>query len=233
MTYSANQLYSEAAGKGSALRCMCRHGMPKTFAAGTALLAALTPVQFNTTTSFWEPWSGLSGQKIVSIAYGGATGGTYTLTIGGETTSALNHNASNATILAAISALGNVNAGDVAVGGGAAPGTAVTLTFSGEFKGKNPVVSITDSSTGGTGIVPTITQAAVIGGGEIKGFVWPDPVQLLAGNEVLGQVCLAGEIHYADIPLPAGEVQGTLDAALRNSDTRRLGFTIQGLSQVH
>jgi len=53
MAYTANELYSSVAGKGSVLRGYPTVVQPKTFGTGTALLAALTPVAFNTTTGFF------------------------------------------------------------------------------------------------------------------------------------------------------------------------------------
>ena len=61
--------------------------------------------------------------------YGTPTGGTFTLTFAGQTTSAIAYNASNATIDAALEALSNIGAGDVTIGGGTLPGSAVTVTF--------------------------------------------------------------------------------------------------------
>lgn len=60
------------------------------------------------------------------------TGGTYTLTYEGQTTTAIAHDADTDTIKAALEALSTVNAGDITVGGGAnglASGD-VTFTFS-------------------------------------------------------------------------------------------------------
>ena len=69
------------------------------------------------------------------------------------------------------------------------------------------------------------------GANQIKGFVWPNPVQLVSGSEVQGNVLLAGKLHYDDIPLPAGETQSVLDAALQ-TNCRSLGLIVQGLGKV-
>jgi flagellar hook-associated protein 2 len=63
------------------------------------------------------------------------TSGTYTLTYEGHTTSAIDYNASTATIQAALEALSTVNSGNITVGGGAnglADGD-ITFTFSNEL----------------------------------------------------------------------------------------------------
>lgn len=63
--------------------------------------------------------------------YGTPSGGTFTLSYDGQTTSAIAYDASTATIDAALEALSNIGAGDVTVGGGPLPGSAITVTFGG------------------------------------------------------------------------------------------------------
>lgn len=229
MTYTANEQFAEAAGKGSAKRCWPRTIQPKTFASGSGTLAVLTPVQYNKATDMWVVWSGLSGSEKTTIT-STATGGNYTLTVNGETTGNIAYNASNATILAALQALGNIDQGDVTVSGGALPGTPAVLTWAGQFVGTAPTVSITDSTTGGTTTIAE-TVAGVSGGGKIRAFVWPDPIVLSGSGEVIGHVVMEGKIHYDDIVLPAGESRGTMQAALREGP-RALGLMIQGLDGV-
>lgn len=65
----------------------------------------------------------------------------------------------------------------------------------------------------------------------IRGFVWPDAVKLEAGGEVLGQVLMAGRVHAGDVPLPAGETQPNLDAALQSGVRERTGIIIEGLAE--
>ncbi|WP_298869235.1 LamG-like jellyroll fold domain-containing protein [uncultured Gimesia sp.] len=59
------------------------------------------------------------------------TGGTFTLSYDGESTTALAYNASAATIEAALLALNSIPSASVSCGGGALPGSAVTVTFQG------------------------------------------------------------------------------------------------------
>ena len=66
----------------------------------------------------------------------------------------------------------------------------------------------------------------------IRGFVYPDEIQLHATDEVVGQILQRGEIDYASIVLPAGEVEADLKAALRVGP-RTLGLVIDNLSEVH
>ncbi len=62
------------------------------------------------------------------------TGGTFTLTFGGATTSALAHNASAADVEAALEALASIGAGNISV---ALASMVYTLTFQGVFDGVN------------------------------------------------------------------------------------------------
>jgi hypothetical protein len=80
------------------------------------------------------------------------SGGTYTIQFMGEVTSALAYNANNATILAALEALPNIAPGDVALGGGALPGTPVTVTFGGQYASADvPMLVINSASLTGGG----------------------------------------------------------------------------------
>ncbi len=72
-------------------------------------------------------------------------------------------------------------------------------------------------------------EAGINGNNLIRGFVWPDPVVLAAADEVQGQVMLAGRIHAVDVPLPAGELQADLDAALAGGLRERTGIIVEGL----
>lgn len=79
-------------------------------------------------------------------------GGTFTLTFDGVTTATIAYNADAAAVQSALVALANVNTGDVVCGGGALPGTPVTITFGGRYAGRNmPLITADGSSlTGGT-----------------------------------------------------------------------------------
>lgn len=96
-------------------------------------------------------------------ASGTVSGGTYTISFYGETTTALAFDADNATILAALVALPNIGTGAVTLGGGALPGTPVTVTFKLQWASQNvPLISINSGSlTGGGSYVPTETTPGV------------------------------------------------------------------------
>lgn len=82
----------------------------------------------------------------------GATGGNYRLTFNGRTTAPIAHNASAATIQAALLALRNVQPGDVTV----SPSRAIT--FQGQYAGEQIPLMTVDNS-GLTGGIGTITRS--------------------------------------------------------------------------
>lgn len=232
MAYDKNELFQSQDGLGSGPRVYPTTIQPKTFAAGTGTIQKCSPLQFNEDLGQWQQWSALGSEKKVQLDYGGASGGDYTITVNGETTGAIGYDDDNDAILEALLALGNVDSGDVEVSGGPAPGDSVVLTFKGQFKGKNPTVSIDDSTTGGTGMELSIIQPAVNGGGIVRGILFPDDVELKEGKEVIGQVMLSGKVHYDDIVLPEGEDAEAMKEAFR-SGVRERGIMVQGLPGFH
>lgn len=74
------------------------------------------------------------------------------------------------------------------------------------------------------------SNAGANGRALMKGIAWPDPIELDAGGEVLGQVMLRGSAHRDDIELN-GETQGDVDTELQE-EARNLGIDIQGLTGV-
>lgn len=80
---------------------------------------------------------------------GTPTGGTFTLTFNGETTATIAYNASAANVKTALDALNGIDA--VTCGGGALPGTPVTVTFSGDAVDDMAHNLMTADGTGLTG----------------------------------------------------------------------------------
>ena len=100
--------------------------------------------------------------KTVTVT-GSPTGGTFTLTLDGETTGTIAYNASAATVQTALEGLSNLNPGDVTVTGSA--GGPWTLTFGGARAGLDVPVMTKNAGglTGGTS--PDITLATTTEGG--------------------------------------------------------------------
>jgi hypothetical protein len=110
--------------------------------------------------------SGTNEVQTVTIT-GGPTGGSFTLTFGGQTTAAIAYNATAAAVQSALEALSSIGAGNVAATGGPLPGTAVTVTFREALGGANVAqMTATSSLTGGTSpavAVATTTEGSAGG----------------------------------------------------------------------
>ncbi|MBA4192465.1 MAG: hypothetical protein C0467_31235, partial [Planctomycetaceae bacterium] len=98
---------------------------------------------------------------------GSPTGGTFTLTFNGQTTSAIAYNASAATVQAAVESLSNVGSGNAVVT--AAPGGGWQVRFAGTLAGEyqNKLTASGASLTGGT--TPSVAVATVSAGGDAGG----------------------------------------------------------------
>jgi hypothetical protein len=135
--------------------------------ATTALTAAVNEVQTVTIT-------------------GGPTGGTFTLTYGGQTTATIAYNATAAAVRTALGAISSVGgAGNVAVTGGPGPTTPYVVTFKGTL-GMTDVALMTASAaslTGGTTPAVTVTQTTAGAGGWVSpGLVSEDGVDANLSN---------------------------------------------------
>lgn len=93
---------------------------------------------------------------------GAPTGGTFTLTFNGETTSTIARNASAANVVTALEGLPGITSGDVSATGGPLPGTPVVVTFAGAYEGVNVSQMTADGAllTGGTNPAVTVTTTA-------------------------------------------------------------------------
>ena len=93
---------------------------------------------------------------------GSPTGGTFTLTIGGQTTAGIAYNAVASAVKSAIELLSSVGTGNSTVGGGPGPGTPWTITLTGTAA--NQAITANGSGlTGGTS--PTVGVVESGGGG--------------------------------------------------------------------
>lgn len=115
---------------------------------------------------------GAREKQTVTIS-GSPTGGTFTLTFNGQTTSAIAYNASAATVEAALEALSTIGQGNVQVTGNA--GGPWTVEFVGQLANQNVAAMTADgaSLTGGTSPAVAIatSQAGVVE--KVAGVVVP------------------------------------------------------------
>lgn len=107
------------------------------------------------------PSIGTDEVQTVTIT-GTPSGGTFTLTFSGQTTSAIVYNASASAVQSALEALSNIAPGDVTVTG--SNGGPYTVTFNGAYDGTDvPQMTATASLTGGTS--PAVAVATTTPGG--------------------------------------------------------------------
>jgi hypothetical protein len=103
----------------------------------------------------YGPYAGRTAEVQTATITGAPTGGTFTLTFEGSTTSAIAYNATAATVRAALEALASIEPGDITVTGSA--GGPYTVTFVGGG-GDVPAMTASGASlTGGTS--PGVTIA--------------------------------------------------------------------------
>lgn len=236
MSYAAQETYQTNTRLGRP-RVQVGRIQPKTFKLGSGTLAILTPMAMDKSTGFLEPWAPPVTEVTTITKTGTVSGGTYTITVDGVASAAIAYNASNATILAALTAMSNIGPEDVVLSGGGAAGVstgALTLTWAGRFKGQNIAVTTGSGSLTGGGTYDVAEATAGVdklnGLGNIHSFVWPDAVTLDGTGEVLGNVLMSGTIHVSDIPLVSPVLLTTLKTALREDSVRAKGFLFQGLT---
>ncbi|GIF08665.1 hypothetical protein [Actinoplanes siamensis] len=166
----------------------------------------------NTATGRHVPYGGSAEEVQTVTVTGGPTGGTYTLTFGGQTTAGIPYNATAAQVRTALEALSTIGAGNVATSGGPHPGTPITVTFQGTLANTN-VAQMTASGaslTGGT--TPAVTVATATGGGTdlgaggsetAKGFLLDDK-QVRAGRHVDAALYYRGRVYSDLLPANSG-----------------------------
>lgn len=204
-------------------------------------VAHLTPLSYADATGFWAIWAAATAEvSTITANATPATAGDFTLSVDGETTAVIAFDATAAAVQTALEALSNVSPGDVTAvqTAGTDLGDAsaiVTLTWAGAFEGVD--VLLTADMSGLTGNAHVLAEATKGSGSDLKdvdALLWaPDVVHkgLLAG-ETLIQILKRGIVHAGDVPLPSGESQSDLDAALKSISLRQKGLTMQGLPGI-
>ena len=115
--------------------------------------------------AWWEYQTIAGANEVQSVSISGSpTGGTFTLTFEGQTTAGIAYNATAAAVQSALEALSNIAVGDVSCTVGPLPGTAVTVTFTGDL-GLSNRTEMTANSAGLTGgSSPTASVTTTTGG---------------------------------------------------------------------
>lgn len=207
-------------------------------------LPNLTPLYYTDADSEWNVWAGQTNEVNTLTADGTpASAGTFTLTVNGVTSAAIQFDATPAIVQAALEAMSNIAPGDVVASGAAGDlgdaGYVLTLTWGGTFAGQNVTITANQAgiSAGNDFVLATSTQGGsdLSDGSDIDGFLWcPErPHTTSTAGEQIVQIFLAGSIHAADVPVPTGESQADLNEALLGSSLREKGIHIVGLAGVH
>lgn len=95
---------------------------------------------------------------------GSPTGGSFTLSYGGDTTDAIAYNATAAQVKAALAGLDTLDNEDITVTGGPGPGTAYVVTFGGSDSAGVNVAQMTSSGSFTGGTTPAVAVATTTGG---------------------------------------------------------------------
>lgn len=191
--------------------------------------------------------------EVVTLTEGTAmTAGTYTLTFGGQTTAALDYDATAAEVQAALEALSSIGTGNVSVTGGPISSAVMTITFQNDLGYQN-VGAVTSDQTSLTGTfaiaVATAGVAATYGTWEQYAAGNTDGSQIgpcailmydcytdSSGNMTLGQTS-AGGVNGEYVPsVPAyasgnfrcSEVPDMTEALLTTFGGRMVHGTISG-----
>ncbi|MGQ0774556.1 MAG: hypothetical protein ACT4NY_09085 [Pseudonocardiales bacterium] len=182
-----------------------------------------TPLAKVTASGRYGPYLANTNEVQVIAVTGSPTGGSFTLTFSGQTTTAIAWNSTAAQVQAALEALSNINVGDIACTGGPLPGTNVTVTFGGQFTGADVAqMTRTSSLTGGTTPDVTVTTStaggAAPGGADgretLIGFLL-SPIQVDDATKPAGAALFEhGRVVEARLPIPI-DAAGKADVAGR------------------
>lgn len=177
---------------------------------GRCVMKSGIPLGKVTASGLYAPYSGPTSEVQTVTITGGPTGGTYTLTFSGQTTTAIPYNATATQVKTALEGLSNINPGDVLVSGGPHPGTAVVVAFVGQYLGDD-VAQMTASGSFTGGSSPAIAVATTTAGG---GSSASDGTEVLAGflvdgiffnptsTKAAGALLWHGEVFAEQCPVP-------------------------------
>ncbi len=172
----------------------------------------------------YVPYAGNAQEQQTVTITGTPTGGTFTLTVGSQTTAAIAYNATAAAVKTALEALVNINVGDVTVTGGPGPGTPYVVTFTGQYAGEDmPQMTASGASlTGGTSPAVGVTTTTAGGGGAggiAEGFLFNSTPMRSGGPDVGAPLHWRGVIKVSRLPSNSG-----LDAAAMAQLASRFRF---------
>lgn len=110
-----------------------------------------------------------NARQRISIS-GTPTGGDFTITFSGQTTSAINYNGTAVDVLNALEALSNIAVGDVKVTGGPFPNSPVEVEFVGQYANDSvATMTTTDNFSGGS--TPASAVTVLVDGGNHSVYI--------------------------------------------------------------
>lgn len=144
---------------------------------------------------------------------GTPTGGTFTMTYSGQTTSNIAFDATAATVITALEALSNIGAGDVTGTGGPLPGTAVVITFRQALGRLNVALMTADGAllTGGASPAASValTTAGVDSDVTLSGGTLPGSAVVVTFGSALANTNVA-ELTINGASLTGGAISATV-----------------------
>lgn len=167
-----------------------------------------------TATNLFVPYAGNAAEVQTVTITGTPTGGTFTLTFGGQTTAGIAYNAAPAAVRTALEALSSVAVGDLTVTG--SNGGPYSVTFTGQLTGDQPVMTASGASlTGGSSPAAAVTtgtpggSSAADGSAVALGHLFSS-VQVTSTADQGAALLEHGKVRLANLPANHG-----LDAAAR------------------
>jgi hypothetical protein len=181
---------------------------------GTALqpmrrLKSGLPLGRITASGLYAPYAAATNEVQTVTITGSPTGGTFTLTWSGQTTSGIAYNATAATVRTALEALSNIAPGDVTVTGSA--GGPYTVTFGGAYLGddiaqmtasgasltggSSPAVSVSTTTAGGAAGASDGTQV-------FAGLLFTETAFNPGSTKCGAALMVHGDVAMAKLPLP-------------------------------
>lgn len=176
------------------------------------------PLGKRTSDGLYGPYSGGTVDEVQTLTVGGSGLTSFTVTFGGQTTTAILAAATAAQVQAALEALSTIGVGNVLVTG--ADGGPWTLTFRGTLANTN-VAQVTTTPTGGSGTVTPATGTAGAGDASsdgretLVGFLFTDVnLKLPLASVVHGSILRHCRVRTAFLPVPV-DANGRTDVAGR------------------
>lgn len=166
-----------------------------------------------TSSGLYGPYAGSVSEVQTLTTSGSPAGGTFTLTFDGETTGAIAYNAAASAVQTALLALANLQPGDVTVTGATAlPTGTLTITFGGQWLGKNVPALVPDSTSLTGGSSPAAVIATGTGGGSTasnglevpKGHLFSSVTATLGGTKLGAALFVHGSVIESKLPTNHG-----------------------------